>query len=79
MSDIYGEGYGSKHDWVRGYTNQTDLGETPTSYDKATSYDCSRCNAQFTHRYDVISNIFIAMEAAGVPEECIQLPTSKEI
>lgn len=71
MSDIYGQGYGDKHDWKRGHTNQFYMGEVQSYADKATAYTCSNCKASFSHRYDLIPDIFEAIKASGVSEECI--------
>lgn len=65
MSDIYGTGYGSNHNWKRGGTNQ--VGSWGT---KATVYKCADCNAIFTHYYDHIPDIFVALEDTGVSENC---------
>lgn len=59
MSDIYGDGYGSKHNWTR----------IATTGNKCTTYLCS-CGESFTHWYDQISDIFDAMKSRGVSEEC---------
>jgi len=60
MSDINGTGYGSKHDWQRGYT----------SPDRLTRYKCTSCGEKFNHAYDKIPDIFDAMKSTGVPEHC---------
>jgi len=69
-SDIYGKGYGDSHIWKRGKTFQADYAE-----DKGTIYTCM-CGANFVHRYDMISNIFNAMEQLMVRKEC-GLPKTK--
>jgi len=66
MSDIHGEGYGSSHDWGRGWTNN----QPRDSYDKFTNYDCRNCKAFFQHRYDIQRNIFTALEESGVLDQC---------
>jgi len=66
MSDIYGEGHGSAHDWQY-------CGSSPwkTSY-----YQCARCGHKFVHAYDSM-DIFQAMKQQGVPAEC-QLTKRKD-
>lgn len=78
MSDIYGNGYGSKHDWVRGHTNQSYLGQVYSYKDKATMYTCKNCGQTFSHQYGVISDIFEAIKQSGVTEECINPHTIGE-
>lgn len=65
MSDIYGKGYGDKHDWKRGYTPQVGSWDT-----KSTSYRCGVCGEKFTHFYDAIPDIFQAMQHQNVNAEC---------
>ena len=60
MSDICGNGHGSKHNWQRGYTEGAC---------KCTHYLCA-CGASFFHYYDQWPDIFGAMKVMGVPEEC---------
>ena len=60
MSDIHGDGYGSAHNWKRGYTG----------YTRATEYQCGSCGANFRHAYDSIPNIFEAMKRCNVSEFC---------
>jgi len=60
MSDIRGEGYGSKHNWQRGRTN-------PSKY---TIYQCRSCGCDFAHHYDWTPDIFKAMEIENVSEHC---------
>lgn len=69
MSDIGGVGYGDKHDWKRGETAQ--VGDR--YWDKGTGYHCPKCGASFNHAYDIIPNIFQAIEQAGVKENCKEL------
>ena len=59
MSHIVGSGWGSDHEWKRGYTGG----------DKGTPYQCE-CGASFVHWYDETPDIFEAMKLAGVPEHC---------
>ena len=60
MSDIYGEGHGSAHDWKYCWSSPS-----KTSY-----YQCSRCGYKFAHAYDSIPDIFRAMKQQSVPAEC---------
>ena len=69
-SQIGGSGYGDSHFWIRGSTNQGGFGQDLSSFDKATHYNCETCGAGFTHRYDVVPDIFTAIENSGVPSEC---------
>lgn len=66
MSDIFGDGYGSDHNWKTHYTNQSPKGYS----DKFTVYACVDCGVSFTHHYDVTPNIFVAMKKHHVPENC---------
>jgi len=59
MSDIYGEGHGSAHDWKYCWSSWK------TSY-----YQCARCGHKFAHAYDSIPDIFQAMKQQSVPAEC---------
>lgn len=61
MSAIYGQGYGSNHDWID---------NTPQDNSKRTFYSCKSCRARFTHMYDEIPDIFLAIELNGVPDQC---------
>lgn len=65
MSDIRGNGYGDKHHWLRIDTLQRDF-----PVDRMTYFICRDCKRDFWHRYHVIKDIFEAMKAWGVPEEC---------
>jgi hypothetical protein len=65
-SEIYGNGYGSKHCWVRGYTPQG----VDSIYEKYTQYSC-KCGESFCHYYDLVPNIFETMKTAGVKEDCL--------
>lgn len=60
MSDIFGEGHGSAHDWERGYTSER----------KSTRYRCRTCECVFHHNYDNTPNIFAAMKQQDVPDVC---------
>ena len=68
MSDITGNGYGYSHDWKRLYTEQ--VGATPDRLSKVTYYRCRKCGEAFNHHYDVIEDIFKAIEESGIPENC---------
>lgn len=59
MSDIYGEGHGSAHDWKYCWSSPS------KSY-----YQCARCGHKFAHAYDSIPDIFQAMKQQSVPAEC---------
>lgn len=65
MSSIHGKGYGDSHDWVRGYTN-----ETSSWQDKCTNYKCANCGAVFSHYYDIVGDIFEAIERSGAVDVC---------
>lgn len=61
MSAIFGNGFGSSHDWLRG----------PTGQDKCTPYRCKGCNAMFYHHYDRTPGIFAAIEKQGnISDQC---------
>lgn len=60
MSDIFGDGYGSDHDWKRLYTDPA----------KITFYVCNKCGENFAHAYDEIPGIFRAMKETGVKDDC---------
>jgi hypothetical protein len=66
MSDIYGTGWGSSHDWHYEYSNDT----------KHSFYTCRACKAFFVHSYDRIPNIFDALKLDGeqglnrFPDQC---------
>jgi len=66
VSDIKGEGYGSKHGWKRDITGTWE-GE------KGTRYFCSNCKAVFIHFYDCIPEIFEAMKFEEIPENCDEI------
>ncbi len=72
MSDIYGTGFGSNHEWVRGKTEPVNSIFGSSSATKSTFYSCKNCHIGFRHNYDDIPDIFLAMERAGVPEKCNQ-------
>ena len=72
-SQIGGSGYGDSHIWIRGDTSQGGLGHTLSSSDKATHYHCEACGAGFIHRYDLISDIFVAIKNSGVEHKCPKL------
>ena len=63
MSDIYGEGYGASHEWVRGYQPHGD---------RSTPYKCKKCGVEFRHWYNVVPNIHEAIREAGIPDKCGQ-------
>lgn len=65
MSDIRGEGYGSKHNWTRVSTLQRNI-----PIDRMTLFQCANCHRDFWHRYRITSDIFQAMKEWGIPEEC---------
>src|SRR5690606_26299579 len=67
MSDIYGEGHGSAHDWKYCWSSWK------TSY-----YQCARCGHKFAHAYDFIPDIFQAMKQQSVPAECQPTTLSPE-
>lgn len=58
-SDISGEGWGSDHLWHYETTPST-----------ASLYKCALCFWNFAHYYNSNSNIFEAMQQAGVPDKC---------
>lgn len=66
MSDIYGEGWGSSHDWQNKGTNQVGS----AYWVKATYYVCKKCGITFKHEYDLIPDIFKAIELNGIPDKC---------
>lgn len=68
MSDIYGEGHGSAHDWKYCWSSPS-----KTSY-----YQCARCGHKFAHAYDSIPDIFQAMKQQSVPAECQPTTLSQE-
>ena len=64
MSDIYGNGYGSSHDW-RYDSTQIFGGEW------ATRYFCRHCARRFVHFYHTTPDIFEAMTKADhVTDAC---------
>ena len=65
MSDINGKGHGDKHDWKRMYTPQ--VGSYGIKY---TEYKCMDCGSNFSHYYDRVPDIFLAMKQAEVPLTC---------
>lgn len=67
MSDIFGEGYGSKHTWKRISTAQ--VGSAPNNQ-RFTSYKCKVCSQTFKHYYNLIPDIFEAMELEAVTDSC---------
>lgn len=68
MSDIRGRGFGSAHDWIRGYS----------SPDGFTEFECRRCRETFRHFYHSTPNIWKAMREQGVLEECEEQETEQE-
>jgi len=69
MSDIYGAGYGHKHNWKRGFQP---YGQ------KGTPYKCETCGVEFTHWYDQTPSIFTAIKEDGIPEFCLKQPSLYE-
>lgn len=68
-SNIYGEGYGSSHTWIRGQTIQwSSLGLD--YYAAFTDYSCLKCGAKFKHYYHSTPNIFQAMNDTDIVSEC---------
>ena len=67
-SDIRGSGYGSSHNWSRGWTGPS----------RTTPYRCRKCGAGFNHHYPSTPNIFEAMAKAGVPDACEAVSALKE-
>ena len=66
-SDIRGIGYGDWHAWDNVDTAR--VGSAAPEY-KWTRYDCRVCGASFKHYYDMQPNIFDAMKAVPVPDQC---------
>ena len=66
-SAIAGDGYGSSHAWARGKTAQVGAA---AAFFKRTDYHCAACGAHFVHPYDLMPNIFEAIELAGVVDRC---------
>ncbi len=60
MSDIFGSGFGSSHNWKRGFTSAF----------KSTSYRCEGCGTVFFHNYDDVPNIHKAIELQGISDSC---------
>jgi hypothetical protein len=65
ISDIYGQGYGDSHSWKRGQTAQVGS----NFWAKGTVYFCG-CGASFNHAYDLVPDIFQAIEQWGVVDKC---------
>ncbi len=65
MSDLNGAGFGDKHDWHRGDTEQS-----PWPQSRSTLWSCRACKQVFRHYYHTISDIHAAMKQAGITEEC---------
>ena len=74
MSDIFGQGYGYKHDWMRGETARVGS----LDFLKNTQYSCRKCFVVFAHYYDNELDIFEVIRVAGVSEEC-QIQESKAV
>ena len=66
MSEISGKGYGDSHNWKRGSTAQVGA----IAWLKGTGWHCVDCKASFNHAYDMIPDIFQAIKASGVPDQC---------
>ena len=73
-SEINGIGYGDKHSWKRGDTEQVNSVFGYTGAQKSTYYQCSECGTGFRHYYDNYGeeDIFEAMKFRQVPEECVK-------
>ena len=69
MSEVYGTGYGSAHDWRR--TNKA----TAAKHE----YRCQKCGEYFAHEHGVVANIWTAIKRAGVREECARSSLGVEI
>lgn len=64
MTDIRGEGYGASHDWRHDITDRFNGGE------RGSRYICHVCGHVFVHLYDVVPDVFEAMNLDGVPDQC---------
>ena len=65
MSDIYGTGFGSTHDWRYDITDI--FGGEPGS-----RYICQNCGQVFVHYYNSTPDIFEAMERnSNVTDDCV--------
>ncbi len=68
-SNIYGEGYGSSHTWIRGETLQ--WGPLRLDYYSAfTDYSCLKCGAKFKHYYHITTSIFQAIKETDIINQC---------
>ena len=69
MSDINGNDQ-DRHNWKRGDSFQ--WGERGIhAYGLAqTPYKCEKCGKSFVHFYHQEPNIYAAMKAAGIPDQC---------
>lgn len=67
QSAIRGAGHGDQHLWRRIRTAVVRDGNHSA---KQTVYVCAKCSATFIHKYDLIPDIFEAMEQSGVPGSC---------
>lgn len=76
MSDIYGNGWGADHDWVRGGTNQVG---SASPWMKASFYECSNCHESFAHSYDIYPDIFVQMKVLGISEHCPKVLADSKI
>ena len=78
-SEIYGSGYGDKHIWRRGDTEQVNGFFGYTGGTKSTYYQCSECGEGFRHNYDNFgeTDIFEAMKFRNVSEECKDVEIAK--
>jgi hypothetical protein len=66
MSAIRGEGTGSTHTWAHVWTAQ--VGSNAPL--KRSVYKCEKCGRTFTHWYDLVPDIFDAMNREGVEDPC---------
>ena len=69
-SDIQGTGYGSSHSWKYIRTHQIPWDRPYTIHDKKSFYECKLCKVTFIHYYDVIPDIFVAIELEKIEDQC---------
>lgn len=67
MSTIHGKGYGDKHNWKTGDTEQHWIPEY-----RSTFFSCEDCGENFRHYYHRTPDIFEQIKISGVKEECIK-------
>lgn len=60
MSEVYGTGYGTSHDWRR----------VGSSWGGPVRYRCRRCGAAFDYNPTHQANLPRTIETSGVPDEC---------